>query len=126
MSSYDHKSIDINALYRGCPLITASYADRHNNLLDCLKARQPDCAGPSTLDDRQTPFPWKPRLCGNLGYLCPKMVFWDLVARGKSPKVSVLEPDSFQQWYDRINYQNLSTHQPDRGIFQKIWHACPS
>ena len=26
--------------------ITASYADRHNNLRDCLKARQPDCGRP--------------------------------------------------------------------------------
>lgn len=27
-----------------------------NNLLDCLKARQPDCAGASTRDDWQMPF----------------------------------------------------------------------
>jgi hypothetical protein len=49
--------------------------------------------GASTLDDRQTPFPWNPRLCGNLGYHCPKMVFWDLLARGKSPKVLFLKPN---------------------------------
>jgi hypothetical protein len=33
--------------------------------------------------------------------------FWDLFAYGNSPKVSVLEADSIQQWHDTINSQEF-------------------